>query len=501
MKRTSAQTLLLNRFHSAWDRLAYWDLQGERFRYRDLWGRARALAERWRSIGVQPGQVVIVQLGSTVAQPIVHLAATMTGAVVCPVPLRSPPQLLEQARQWTQAPLEVSSPEVVLEAGCVDGGKPSDEDIEAKGNAPHGIFFSSGTTGNAKGICLSRDGFFGSAKLYGEQAGFGPATRLLHILPMGYMAGLVNTMFATLLSGGTVVSRQEFDPFYVARLWTDVRMAEANTLYVFPSIASIMAKLHDKSGFRRETAPPLTIHSTSAPLSAGIRRRFRAAFDYEILNCYGVTELGGPVSLQRSPVDNRAEDAGQLLKGFEARVQITTGDTGDLYLRSPNPMLGYLTGPWKDFEPQSHEDVQGYFPTRDLASFQGGVLTLHGRCDDVLNKGGIKIRASAVERVLQNHPAVEEAALFGLDDDTQGQRLVACVASDSGDPEALRRALSALPELSAALNNLHLDRLLVFPSFPKSHLGKTLKRELRRRAREVLGPQPRHSEHVQEEAS
>ena len=265
------------------------------------------------------------------------------------------------------------------------------------------VLLTSGTTGQAKAVELSRSALTESARLVHRRLGAGPGDRWVCALPLHHVAG-----FAILARSRALDTRPEFvdggDPAALAS-------AEGNLISLVPTqLLRCLDAGVDLAGFK---AVLLGGAASSPQLLARAQE-----MGVNVVRTYGMTETGGGVVYDGVPLDGvevRIGDA--VLPGA------TDCEPGDISLRTPTSMTAY-----RGDEP-SHDE---WFATDDIGRIVGGRLQVLGRTDDVINSGGEKVLPREIEDALMACPGVRDAHVFGAPDDEWGQRVVAVAVGDEG---------------------------------------------------------------------
>jgi acyl-CoA synthetase (AMP-forming)/AMP-acid ligase II len=227
----------------------------------------------------------------------------------------------------------------------------------------------------------------------------------------------------------------------------------------------------------------------AAPMpSALLRAAMKAWPDTKFMQVYGLTEVCGVIThlLPEAHLDTehpeRLLSAGTVLPEAEVRVvdaesgnEVPTGEPGELWFRTPQLMKGYLNKPE---DTAKAIDSDGWFHTGDIGSIdEGGYVYVSDRLKDMIISGGENIYSPEVERVLSEHPAVAEAAVIGVPDDTWGEVVKAVVG--------LRPDTSATEEEIIAFTREHLAHFKcpksvdIVEALPRNPTGKILKKDLR----------------------
>ncbi len=343
------------------------------------------------------------------------------GDAVLPLDPRLPRPALERL-------LEVTRPARVVDA---DGShRRADGRPVEPGDAL--VVATSGSTGTPKGVVHTHASVRASARATNAGIGTAADDRWLCCLPLAHVAGL--SVVTRALEAGVPV---EVLPGFDAR---EVEAAARSRGATLTTVVPTALRRIDPSLFRRivvgGAAPPADL-----PANA--------------LVSYGMTETGSAVAYD-----------GRALDGVEVRVV-----DGEIQLRGPMLLRCYRDGT----DPRL---ADGWFPTDDAGSMDDdGRLTVRGRRGDMITSGGEKVWPTAVERVLAEHPAVEEVAVIGRPDPEWGERVVAVVVLAAGaDPPSLDELRDTVrAELPAYCAPRALE---VVPSLPKTPLGKVERAQL-----------------------
>jgi acyl-CoA synthetase (AMP-forming)/AMP-acid ligase II len=338
------------------------------------------------------------------------------------------------------------------------------------------ILYTSGSTGRPKGVTLSHRGQVWAlrqlAPLYG-----GPAHRALVVAPMYHMNGLV---FATLAlaSGMWLGLLPSFEP---RGYLNAVAQTRSTMLSGIPTMFAMAARERDLIGRLDLTAVTQVIIG-SAPLTEALVERVKAIFPNATLsNSYGTTEAG-PIIFGAPPtgLPRPALSLGYPAAGVELRLVGANADQGELELRTPSMMEGYLNLP----DTTAERLASGWFKTGDILRRDGdGFYYFLGRADDMFVCGGENIYPGEVEKLIERHPAVLQAAVLPAADEIKGQIPIAFVVTVPGaklDYGALRDFC-----LTNGPAYMHPRAIEVVESLPLGGSHKVDKRQLTNRANEI----------------
>jgi len=405
--------------------------QGGRWTRSELWGRADAAAAWLSGRDVGAGDRVLLRLPSSPGLVALVLGTWRLGAVAVPIDPASSTREREFFARHSGAALVV---EALPELGAGSVPRPDRPDPRAL------LLYTSGTTGDPKGVVLTHDNLLASIDDTAAHFGFDEATRMFCVLNLTHGHGLVVGVLAPLVHGGTVVLDERFHAFSVARFWAHCAAQEVTCFSSVPSILRALVRLTGAG----DRAPATSLRyalCASAPLSGGLQERFEATFGLPLVDNYGLTEAatwvtrGAPRGPGRRPGSvGRPASCEVVVRGPEGPVG--PGEVGEVCLRGPQISPGYhhnRTATARAFR-------EGWFHTGDLGCLdEEGFLSLVGRSSEVITVGAAKVYPAEVEEVLTQHPEVRSAAVVGAPSAAYGQQPAGFVVLDgSVSPAELR---------------------------------------------------------------
>jgi 4-coumarate--CoA ligase len=339
---------------------------------------------------------------------------------------------------------------------------------------PVALPYSSGTTGLPKGVMLSHQNLVVNVDQTIAVAGLRDGEATVAFLPFFHIYGMNVSMNAHLVAGVMLITMPRFDlPAFLGHLQTHkVRMVMA-----VPPVANAMAK-HPLIDQFDLSALKMFV-SAAAPLGADLSRAVASRLRASCVQGYGMTELS-PVSHFSSPDHQRAGSAGITVPNTlcklvdpETGALMGVGQEGELCIKGPQVMLGYLNNP----EATARTiDAEGWLHTGDIAEFDSeGYLFLKDRLKELIKVKGFQVAPAELEAVLQTHPGVMDAAVIGIPDDEAGEVPIAFVVPkpgvDAGDIAAFLRGQLA--------HYKQPQRIEFVETIPKSASGKILRRILK----------------------
>jgi acyl-CoA synthetase (AMP-forming)/AMP-acid ligase II len=293
------------------------------------------------------------------------------------------------------------------------------------------VLFTSGTTGAPKGVVLTFRALLMRLSLNVAAIGEQTLAQTLVTLPTHFGHGLIGNALTPLLAGGNIVLHPRGMP-----LVQDLsRMIDEHGITFMSSVPALW-RLALKLGKPPSKNSLLRVHIGSAPLSAGLWSDVVAWSRAEVVNCYGMTETANWIAGASSESDG-IEDGlvGKMWGGVAAVMNdrgLAPAGEGEIVLQSPSLMSGYFRR--SDLTAMVLRD--GWFHTGDRGSIDdSGNIRITGRIKDEINRAGFKVQPAEIDRLLESHPAVAEACVFGLADPVGGESVAAAVRLVAGAVE------------------------------------------------------------------
>ena len=496
-----------------------------RYTYREFYARCRRLGDALRRRGIRPGDTVAVMAPNVPALLEAHFGVPMAGAVLNALNTRLDPRSIAFILAHGQAKLLVADREFapVVEPALaalgralplveIDDGTGGDplggveyEAFLGEGDpgaiwprpadewAPIALNYTSGTTGNPKGVVYHHRGAFLNSLGNAITFGLDRDSVYLWTLPMFHCNGWTYPWAVTAVAG-THVCLRRVDPAVIFAMIAEHRVTH---LCGAPIVLNLLVHAPDEVK-RRFGHVVEAATGGAAPPSAVIAAMERMGF--RVTHLYGLTESYGPSTVcawqeewDGLPVDERAGHmarqgvAGLTLGGQRVVDPATMADVpadgvtlGELVLRSNTLMKGYLKNPAATAEAFG----QGWFHTGDLAVMHlNGYVEIKDRAKDIIISGGENISSLEVEEVLYRHPHIMEAAVVARPDPKWGESPCAFVTLAPDAPPLA--AEDVIAWCRANLAHYKVPRTIVFGSLPKTSTGKVQKFQLRERAKEI----------------
>ncbi len=430
-------------------------------------GLASGFARYLSSQGVRAGERVAIVVPNRPDFVIAFLGVLKLGATAAPL---NPLLKSEELAAFT----EDLRPRLIVDQVKAEPGVWDTVDHTA---APALILYTSGSTGRPKGAVFSHSALTFANRSWGEPVmGLTPEDRVLAALPLAHSLGLNGGLLAPLLFGATVALVERFTPEAV------FDTIQRHRVTVFPGVATVFRRLLNSPSFASADFSSLR-HAVSgaAPCPWELAVEWNEKTKTRIVRGYGMTELFRPISYCPDDPTDIPDAVGRAVPGVEIRIvgdggATSRGDTGELLIKSPAAMDGYLG------DPEETRSVleDGWFKTGDLATVsREGYVRIVGRKRERILRGGYSIFPQEVEAVLLSHPAVAEAAVVGVPSPDMGEEVAAFVALK---PKARITAEELLEHCKEHLARFKYPRQVnIMKELPKGATGKILKSELAKR--------------------
>jgi malonyl-CoA/methylmalonyl-CoA synthetase len=450
---------------------------GARLSAEELEDRSRQVAGRLSSVGLTPGDRVILSASASFDLLVAYVALQRLGVVIVPMNtaygaeeiahiVRNTSPVAGIVDDQVRGDLIRKATEGSLRVFGCDVATPTYEEPiidQADRSSPALICHTSGTTGLPKGAVLTSGNLLASAEAVRLAWRWTPEDRLALTLPLFHLHGLGVGLNGTLLAGASVIL---FDHFDVNTLAEPLTRLSATLFFGVPTMYHRLVASETACAAVR---PLRLCVSGSAPLPPDLHARFLEATGQAILERYGMTEtvmnLSNPYEGER-----RSGTVGFPLPGVEMRL--SGGTDGEIQLRGPNVFLGYWQQPEATAETFT---ADGWFRSGDLGAIDAdGYVHIVGRSKELIISGGYNVYPLEVEDVLRRHLSVEDVAVIGVPSDEWGETVTAVVVANGAI-----RPQDLLDFAAARLAPYKRPRAVRFvQELPRNALGKVLRDEL-----------------------
>lgn len=484
------------------ERIAY-IFQDMQVTYGELYQQAKNTAAYLTSRGIGKGDYVAMLLGNSPHFVISYYGVLLTGAAVVPInPIYTPKEIMyilhnSNARlAIAVAPLLPVLESIkhqlpnLCEVVLVGDGAASDwvtpfEKMVAhssegwRGDALQAddlavILYTSGTTGQPKGAMLTQRNMASNADAISAYLGVSGDDIFVTVLPMFHVFCMTVCMNAPIAVGATMLILPKFSPADVAKA---IKQHQAT---VFAGVPTMYNFIMQTPEIAVEALDSLRICiSGGASLPVALLHNFERKFGKVISEGYGLSEASPVTAFNPVQGIRKPGSIGVSIPGVENRIvdaegeELERGQVGELIVRGPNVMKGYLHMP----EETSRTLQNGWLYTGDMGYMdEDGYIFIVDRKKDMVIVGGYNVYPREVEEVLYEHPQIIEAAVIGVPDENAGEAVHAYVVSR--DPSLTEEELIAYCRNGLAKYKVP-SKIIFIEELPKNTTGKILRRALR----------------------
>jgi len=475
--------------------------EGQTVTYREMTRRVDALAHGLTTLGLDPGDVCVLMMPSSLSWALAYYALAKLGAVVVPINFLYRHKELAYIFQDAQPKAFIGDSDYLQEAMNVMASMPNLKIRVAAGDdLPHGfvcfkdllnskeafnvhptspgdpftIIYTSGTTGEPKGAVLSHKALMSDVTAVAGVRHTEPHDVVLSVLPLFHIYGMTHALNISIYLGLTIRMWRAFD---VAELMSAIESEQSAILYAVPTMVNRLvqaAAMHPpkRSGLR-------FVISGGASLPVEILHRFEKAFGAPIYESYGLTEFSPTCIENPFGRPTRPGSIGLPIPPFQARVvdeedrELPTGTVGELIVSGPAMMKEYLN------KPEATRDTlrNGWLHTGDLARMdEDGYIYIVDRKKDMIIRGGYNVYPRELEEILYMHPAVSEAAVVGVPHQDLGEEVAAAIVLKPGSKVTADELKEFVKQEVAPYKYPRIIQF--FEELPKTSAGKILKRSI-----------------------
>jgi long-chain acyl-CoA synthetase len=349
---------------------------------------------------------------------------------------------------------------------------------EVKPEDPSVILYTSGTTGNPKGVTLTHKNFSMQRHVIVPSiVQFTPQDRVVGVLPLYHVYGLSNGLIPTIGNGAAFVMVAQYSPQNLLNAVTETKAT------IMPAIPSMYQHLLTIARARKTSIPKSLRKCISggAPLPLSVLQEFKEVFETDIVEGYGLTETASSVCANGRTGTLKEGSIGPVAEGVEMAVfdeneqELPDKEVGEIVIRSETVTPGYWNNPEATAEAINAE---GWFHTGDLGyRDEDGFFFITDRKKDLIIRGGFNISPREVEEVIMMHPKIADAAVVAAPDKRDQELVVAYVVlhgeESMTDREVMDHCIANMAPYKRPKKVEFVEAL------PKSATGKVLRTQLR----------------------
>jgi fatty-acyl-CoA synthase len=359
---------------------------------------------------------------------------------------------------------------------------------------PINIQFSSGTTGNPKGITLTHFNILNNAYFMTQRMGLKKADRLCIPVPLYHCYGMVMGVLGCLTHGAAMIFPSE--AFVAKSVLSAIEAERCTALFGVPTMYIAMLAEPDFASYDLSSLRTGNMGAASVPPTV-MQQVIERMNMKGVTNSYGMTETS-PISFQTNvddSFDTRVNTVGKIHPHLEAKIidenglTVPIGKSGELCIRGYSVMKGYWESP---LETARTIDDSGWLKTGDLAVFDADfVCRVVGRVKEMINRGGEKISPIDIESFLMRHPKVMDVAVVGIPDQKFGEQIAASIRlheGQSADADEIREFCR--DQIAHYKVPAYISFVTDFPMTQNGKIQKFLIREQLEQALGLRAPQP-----------
>jgi long-chain acyl-CoA synthetase len=339
------------------------------------------------------------------------------------------------------------------------------------------LIYTSGTTGQPKGVAQTHGNILANVHDFNYWMHYTEGGVYLHAAPIFHIADFPS-MFAAPAFGACQIAMAKFSPQAFCEA---VERERVTHTVLVPTMINLLTQFLETNAHNLSSLDVLAYGGS--PMAPELVHRTRNLLPkVKLVQVYGLSETGFLTGLQdQEHSEEKLMSCGRPCPGVDVRVadslgkEVDRGQSGELIARGANVMNGY----WNNWEETSRAFRDGFFRTGDIGYQDAeGYFYILDRLKDMIVTGGENVYSGEVEAVIYSHPAIREAAVFGIPDTQWGEIVMACIVLKPGQMVAAEELIAFC---RTSLANYKVPRRVEFSEadLPKNGSGKVLKKVLR----------------------
>jgi cyclohexanecarboxylate-CoA ligase len=342
------------------------------------------------------------------------------------------------------------------------------------------ILFTSGTTGESKGVMHTANTLFGNLVEFGKRLELGVDDVTLMASPLAHQIGFIYGMLQAIMTKSKLVLMDIWNGEEAARLIQD----EGVTFTM--GATPFLADLTDLPTLGNYDISSLRMFVCGgAPISEALAKRATQRLARPIVSAWGMTECGAVTTTKLSDAGDKVLESdgcafpGAEIRVFDANGVACFGKEGELKVRGASNFVGYLKRP-----NLFSVDTEGWLSTGDLARMDSeGYIRITGRSKDIIVRNGENIPVVEVESLLYHHPSIQDVAVVAMPDPKMGERACAFITLRSAAPAPTLSDIAGFLAARKIAKQYYPERLEIVDALPRTPSGKIQKFKLREMAK------------------
>ncbi len=332
------------------------------------------------------------------------------------------------------------------------------------------LYYSSGTTGNPKGVLYSHKNIYALIDSLCRGFQFDQKTRHLTFLPFGHTASINYNIWPCLFQKSELHISKGFE-FLRATFFKELSERKINYTQIVPTVAYMVLKLGLKTD-GLDLSSLRYIGCGSSTLPKEVQKEFEMKFGLKMSNLYGLSETGPSHFDNPLMPEWREGTIGYPLDVNKCKI----AEDGEILLKGDNVFAGY----YKNEKLYNEVVKNGWFHTGDLGEEKEGVFYFKDRKKDLIIKSGINIVPSEIEEIIYGHKSVHECVVVGKDDPVFGQKIVCCISLNDPNLDWDEQKKDIRRRCKGLLSTYKVpDQFELLANIPKTHSGKLVRKDVR----------------------
>ena len=420
---------------------------------------------------LKPGDKVIIKLENS-AEYLISIFACFFGQyVACPIDKEIPNTKYKKIKKILKAKYEINNFKKIKYLKKDKNIFPNN-----KKNFICLLIFTSGSTGEPKGIQIKFKQYLGSALEFGKIAEYNNQTNIYHCLPMHYNAGILNTFFSGLMYGSKIIIGPQINMINLFKFWDNLSKFQINSVHIVPEIANGLLKLNVDRKTIDEVQKIDKIISTGSHLYEETKDKFEKKYRKRILSCYGLTEIGGPITLQDWEDTFEENSVGKLIKNISIKI-LKKKNLNFVSVKTPYLFDSYLLENGKIQKPKK---INGYFNTNDIGLYKNENLFIYGRNKEIVKRGSEIVSPQGIENTCRKFFIVSDCAVITKDDIKKGSKIYLLVEFKE-NRTTIKNSKLLNKFLEKNLKKIEFpDKIIIVPKIFRTSSGKLKKQDMQK---------------------
>lgn len=444
-------------------------IKNELVTYEEFFKKTLGLISYFKSLNLTQGNKILINRKNSEEYLIVFLAACLGGFSILPVDPEISNERLEVIKKTIKFDLIIDQNFRFK----FDTKKYKEMNLIDLQNHDFLLISSSGTQSDIfKALLFDSNTFLKSASSFSKLTKHSKKNVLLHCLPMFYMAGILNTFFSPIFSQNKIILAERFSVFNLGNISKIVKENKVNSFHITPDIYRLMYKMIGNNEMKKIFKNVSHLISTGSILHNEIKQIYLNKFKKKIFSCYGLTELGGPLTIENNNTFKTKNCVGihdDLLK-----IKV---NKNRVLINSPFKSKGYLSNAGLE----KLKLVKKFYDTGDLGFYKNKKLFINGRAKDIIKKGGEIVSLSFIEDIFLSRDDILEVAAVPLNYDItkeiEENYVIFITMNEKYEIE--NKIVDFTKFYRSKLRKIEYPKkILIIDKMPKTSIGKIKKRKL-----------------------